>query len=24
MSIFREIVNLWKSEDLLSQAWDES
>ena len=24
MSIFREIVKLWKSEDLLSQAWDES
>ena len=24
MSIFREIVNQWKSEDLLSQAWDES
>ena len=24
MSIFREIVNLWESEDLLSQAWDES
>ena len=24
MSIFREIVNLWKSENLLSQAWDES
>ena len=24
MSIFREIVNLWKSEDLLSQAWNES
>ena len=24
MSIFHEIVNLWKSEDLLSQAWDES
>lgn len=24
MSIFREIVNLWKSDDLLSQAWDES
>ena len=24
MSIFREIVNLWKSEGLLLQAWDES
>jgi|TARA_B100001750_G_C15465674_1_gene576899 Na+/phosphate symporter len=24
MSIFREIVRLWKIEDLLFQAWDES
>jgi len=24
MAIFTEVVNLWKSNDLLSQAWDES
>ena len=24
MSIFKEIVSLWKSKDLMSQAWDES
>jgi phosphate transport system protein len=24
MSIFKDIVSIWKSEDLLSQAWDES
>ena len=24
MAIFNEIVNLWKSDDLLSQAWTES
>ena len=24
MAIFTEIVNLWKSNDLLSQAWNES
>jgi len=24
MSLFKEIVKLWKSEDLLSQAWSES
>ncbi|MBI79723.1 MAG: hypothetical protein CMQ51_04800 [Gammaproteobacteria bacterium] len=24
MAIFNEIVNLWKSDDLLSQAWSES
>ena len=24
MSIFNDIVSIWKSEDLLSQAWDES
>ena len=24
MSIFNDIVSIWRSEDLLSQAWDES
>ena len=24
MSIFKDIVSIWRSEDLLSQAWDES
>ena len=24
MSIFKDIVSIWKSEDLLSQAWEES
>ena len=24
MSIFKDLVSIWKSEDLLSQAWDES
>jgi len=24
MAIFKELISLWKSEDLLSQAWDES
>ena len=24
MSLFKDIVKLWKSEDLLSQAWSES
>ena len=24
MSLFRDIVKLWNSDDLLSQAWDES
>lgn len=24
MSVFKDIVSIWKSEDLLSQAWDES
>ena len=24
MAIFKELTSLWKSEDLLSQAWDES
>ena len=24
MAIFTDVVNLWKSNDLLSQAWDES
>ena len=24
MSIFKDIVSIWNSEDLLSQAWDES
>ena len=24
MSIFKNIINAWKSDDLLSQAWEES
>ena len=24
MSLFKDIVTLWNSDDLLSQAWDES
>ena len=24
MSIFKDLVSIWNSEDLLSQAWDES
>ena len=24
MSVFRDLVNIWKSEDNLSQAWSES
>ena len=24
MIFFKEILNLWKSENLLSQAWDET
>ena len=24
MSVFKDLVNIWKSEDNLSQAWDES
>ena len=24
MSVFRDLVNIWKSEDSLSQAWNES
>ena len=24
MSIFNDLVNIWKKNDLLSQAWDES
>ena len=24
MSVFRDLVNIWKSEDSLSQAWSES
>ena len=24
MSIFKDIINAWKSDDLLSQAWEES
>ena len=24
MTFFKEILNLWKSENLLSQAWDET
>ena len=24
MSVFQDIVKLWNSDDLLSQAWDES
>ena len=24
MTIFKELINIWKSDDLLSQAWDES
>ena len=24
MSVFKDIVKLWNSDDLLSQAWDES
>ena len=24
MSLFKDIVKLWNSDDLLSQAWDES
>ena len=24
MSIFKNLVSIWNSEDLLSQAWDES
>ena len=24
MSVFKDIVTLWNSDDLLSQAWDES
>ena len=24
MAIFNDVVNLWKSDDLLSQAWKES
>ena len=24
MSIFKDIVSIWRSEDLLSQAWDGS
>ena len=24
MSLFKDIVKLWKSDNLLSQAWDES
>ena len=24
MIFFKEILKLWKSEDLLSQAWDET
>ncbi|MFQ6611723.1 MAG: phosphate uptake regulator PhoU [Fidelibacterota bacterium] len=24
MSIFKDIINLWKAEDLLSQAWNQS
>ena len=24
MSLFKDIVKLWKSDDLLSQAWSES
>ena len=24
MTLFKDIINLWKAEDLLSQSWDES
>ena len=24
MSVFKDLVNIWKSEDSLSQAWNES
>ncbi len=24
MSLFKDIINLWKADDLLSQSWDES
>ena len=24
MSLFKDVVNLWKADDLLSQSWDES
>ncbi len=24
MALFKDIINLWKAEDLLSQSWDES
>jgi phosphate uptake regulator len=24
MSLFNDVINLWKADDLLSQAWDES
>ena len=24
MSIFTDLLNVWRKEDLLSQAWDES
>lgn len=24
MSVFKEIINIWRAEDLLSQAWNES
>ncbi|HIM74305.1 MAG TPA: PhoU domain-containing protein, partial [Candidatus Marinimicrobia bacterium] len=24
MSLFKDVINLWKADDLLSQSWDES
>jgi len=24
MSLFKDVINLWKADDLLSQAWDDS
>ena len=24
MSLFNDVINLWKADDLLSQAWDDS